>query len=276
MRYLARLILVVVLLAGGTPIATRAQEESALTVFAAASLTDAFGKLGRAFEAATPAVRVEFSFGSSSDLAAQLAEGAEADIFASANERQMRVVAEAGLLAQDAQIFAQNRLVVIVPSDNPAQVDGLDDLAQEGLWLVVAAPGVPIRDYTDTMLAGLNSLYGPDFEAAVRANVVSEESNVRQVAAKVALGEADAGIVYISDITPDLAPQVQMIAVPDDFNTLAAYPIAPLAESEQPDLAQAFITFVLSPAGQAILERWNFIPVLEGNLALRHVLASLW
>jgi molybdate transport system substrate-binding protein len=127
---------------------------------------------------------------------------------------------------------------------------------------VIAAPGVPVRDYTDTMLEKLTAApgYGEDYSQGVLANVVSEENNVRQVAAKIALGEADAGIVYVSDVTPDLAADVRMIAISDPYNTIATYPIAVASDTAQPELARAFADFVVSEAGQDALARWGFIP----------------
>jgi molybdate transport system substrate-binding protein len=253
--------LVVVLSLMMAPAALRAQAAETVVVFAAASLTDAFEEIATAFKANHANVEVVFNFAGSSTLATQIIEGAPADVFASANLKQMQVVVDAGQVVEPVAIFARNRLVVIVPAENPGQVATLDDLARLGLRLVLAAEGVPVRDYTEAMLDQMAATdeYGPAYRTAVLANVVSEEDNVRQVAAKVALGEADAGIVYLSDVTPNLSDQVSSIAVPDEFNTVAAYPIGVITDSAAPELAQAFVDFVLSDAGQAILERWNFL-----------------
>jgi molybdate transport system substrate-binding protein len=233
-----------------------------LVVFAAASLNDAFTEIGAAFEAANPSVRVLFSFAGSSDLATQLGQGAPADVFASANLRQMTVARAAGRIGGTPQAFVLNRLALITPSDNPAGVQGLADLANDGLALVLASPEVPVRGYTDTVLArfAADPAYGQAYLDAVAANVVSEEPNVRLVAAKIALGEADAGVVYRSDITPDLAPQVQVIALPAGFNVTAIYPIAMTDDTAHPERARAFIDFVRSAEGQDILARWGFTP----------------
>ncbi|MDZ4768062.1 MAG: molybdate ABC transporter substrate-binding protein [Chloroflexota bacterium] len=240
-----------------------AQETQTVTVFAAASLAEAFEAIGTVYAAENPGVEVIFSFASSSDLAAQLAEGAPADVFASANSRQMTVARDADRIAGRPRVFARNRLVLIVPADNPADITTLRDLANDGVKLVIAAPAVPVRTYTDTLLERLaaDPAYGEEFREDVLANVVSEEQNVRQVAAKVALGEADAGIVYVSDVTPDLADAVIANPIPVALNTIAAYPIAVTDDAANPDLAQAFIDYVLSDAGQDILLKWNFIPV---------------
>jgi len=240
----------------------QAQSATTLTVFAAASLTDAFEDLATDFEAANPGVEVLFNFAGSSDLAAQLAEGAPADVFASANNRQMQAAKDAGRIAGASVTFVKNRLVLVVPSDNPANITGLRDLANDGVLLVVAAPDVPVRDYTNTMLDRLaaDASYGEAYREAFLANVVSEEQNVRQVSAKVALGEADAGIVYLSDVTPDISDAVLALPIPDSLNTIASYPIAVTDDSAAPELAQAFVDYVISDEGQATLAGWNFIP----------------
>lgn len=241
---------------------SRAQSAS-LTIFAASSLTDAFEDIGEAFKVDHPETEIIFNFASSSDLAAQLAEGAPADIFASANNNQMTAAREADRITGTPRTFAKNRLVLIVPFDNPASIATLRDLANAGVKLIIAAPDVPVRTYTDTMLERLaaDASYGEAYRDSVMANVVSEEQNVRQVAAKVALGEADAGIVYVSDITSDIREQVTAIAIPDYLNTIATYPIAVTNDSANPELAQAFIAFVLSDAGQSLLTAQNFISV---------------
>lgn len=226
-----------------------------LTIFAAASLTDAFNELADAFEAQNEGVQVILNFAGSSQLAAQISEGAQADLFASANGMQMQAVVDSGrIVAGSEKLFVSNRLTVIVPADNPAGITALEDLAQPGVQLILAVPGVPVRQYTDEIVAQMPA----DFQAQFYANLVSEEDNVRQVAAKIALGEADAGIVYTSDVTPDLASQVLQIRIPDRQNVVASYPIAPLVDAPDPELAQAFITFVLSEQGQAILGKWGF------------------
>lgn len=240
-------------------------EETTLTVFAAASLTDAFTELGLLFEDQNPGVTAVFSFASSSDLATQLAEGAPADVFASANSTQMQNAADAGRIAGEPASFLTNSLIIIVPADNPAGIETLADLANEGIAFISALPDVPIRGFTDEMLAkaAADPDYEADFQEAVMANLVSEEANVRQLAAKVALGEADAGIVYQSDITSDIADQVQGIEIPDELNVVATYPVATINDSANPELAQAFTDLVLSEEGQAVLEKWGFGPAPE-------------
>jgi len=239
------------------------QAQGELTVFAAASLTDAFEAIADAFEAANPGTSVLFNFGGSSTLATQLVQGAPTDVFASANNNQMQVVVDGGRIAGSPGTFAKNRLVLIVPADNPADIQSLQDLATSGIKLILAAPEVPVRVYTDTMLEQMahDPAYGADYRAAVLANLVSEEPNVRQVSAKVALGEADAGVVYLSDVTPDIADAVIALPVPDEFNTIVTYPIALTNDTNQSELAQRFVDYVLSDAGQDILVEWGFVSV---------------
>lgn len=228
-----------------------------LTVFAASSLSDAVDALADAFEADHPGVVVRTHYASSSQLAAQLMEGVQADVFASANEIQMGHVVAAGLTAAQEQVFATNQLTIIVPADNPAGIESPTDLALPGISLVLAAPQTPIRVYSDEVIAMLG---GHAFQEAVYANLASEETNVRQVVAKIALGEADAGIVYGSDITPDVADLVAQIPLPEALNVTARYPAARLTASQNQDLAQDFIDFMLSSDGQMLLIAWGFGP----------------
>lgn len=253
LRHASYVVAAAVLLGGCTG-ADDSAAPTELVVFAASSLTDAFTEMAQAFEQENGGTAVILNFASSSQLAVQLGEGASADVFASANQRQMVVAITAGrVAAAEAVPFATNRLTILVPADNPAQISALADLSQPGIQLVLAAPGVPVRQYTDEILARL----GDDLAQSVYANLVSEEKNVRQAAAKVALGEADAAIVYTSDVTPEIANRVQQIAIPDDQNVTAVYPIAPLTDAMQPDLARQFIQFIHSPAGQEILLKWG-------------------
>jgi molybdate transport system substrate-binding protein len=236
------------------PTANQAPE---ITVFAAASLTDAFTELAAAYEAQNPGVAVLLNFGSSSQLAAQLREGVPADVFASANPAQMEaVIAAERVQPANTAVFATNRLTVIVPTDNPANITNLADLAQPGVQLILAGEGVPVREYTDEIIATLPA----DFQTRFYSNLVSDEDNVRRVVAKIALGEADAGVVYTSDITPDIAQRVQQIPFPQAENVRASYPIAQLVDARNPARAQTFVEFVLSAEGQAILARWGFEP----------------
>lgn len=248
---------------------TSAPEPRTLTVLAAASLTEAFSELGEIFEAQNPGVTVAFSFAGSQQLAQQLDQGAPADVFASASKKYMDAAVTSDRVAQTApQIFVTNRLVVIFPKDNPAGLMELKDLAKAGLKLDLADASVPVGQYSLDFLdkASQDEAFGAAFKDDVLKNVVSYENNVKAVVTKVALGEADAGIVYVSDITADVAEQVGNLDIPDALNTIANYPIAAISDSQYPDLAAAFISLVLSPEGQQVLAKYNFIPVVIGAI----------
>jgi molybdate transport system substrate-binding protein len=236
--------------------------------------------MARAFTTEHPDVKVIRNFASSSRLAIQLVEGAPADVFASANPRQMALVAESGRIAEDAvRVFAHNRLVAITPhqavdrgieaaaprgrpdaAPPGAGIRDFADIAAPDISMVLAAPAVPVRDYTDRMIesAAGDAAYGPEFGDGFYANLASEESNVRQVSARVALGEADLGVVYATDVTPDIADRVHVIEIPEEHNVKASYPIAPLEDAVSPGPADAFVDFVLSDQGRGILADYSF------------------
>ncbi len=239
-------------------LATGSASAANLTVYAAASLTDAFTELGRAFDAQS-GHRTTFSFAGSQALRTQLENGAKADVYASANDAQYTPLVTRGLVAPG-QAFVRNKLTVIVPKSNTS-LRTLNDLTKPGLKLVLADRTVPVGDYTRRMLTAIDKsgTYGRDFSARVLKNVVSEETNVRQVALKVQLGEADAAVVYATDVTPTLKPLVRAIALPTRFNQNASYPIGVLKGTASPEAAQAFVTYVQSPAGQKILRKWGFL-----------------
>jgi molybdate transport system substrate-binding protein len=234
-----------------------------VTVFAAASLTAAFTEIGEAFEDANPDAVVTFNFGGSQDLRTQLEQGAGADAFASADTKQMDMAVASGVVADDSEVFAHNRLVVIVPKSNAAGIETLDDLTNPGAKLVLANTDVPVGSYSRQFLdkASADPTFGADYKDNVLANLVSEEGNVKQVVAKVQLDEADIGIVYSSDVTPEVSEDVTKIDIPDAYNVIATYPIALTSEPGNKEAAQAFIDFVLSDTGQKILVSHGFIAV---------------
>ncbi|MEI7849715.1 MAG: molybdate ABC transporter substrate-binding protein [Chloroflexota bacterium] len=231
-----------------------------LTVFAAASLTNAFGEIGKAFEAANPGVTVKFNFGGSQTLRTQVEQGAPGDIFVSANAKEMDALVKSGFVATNsAKIFLTNQLVVIMPKNNPARLVELKDLEKPGLKLVLAAKEVPVGNYALQVLDKLDTALGLGFKTKVLANVVSYENDVKQVVSKIQLGEADAGIVYLSDTVA--APDLKKIEIPTVNNVVVKYPLAALTQTKSPDVAQAFIDYVLSPEGLTILQKWGFLPV---------------
>lgn len=236
-------------------------EGGTVDVFAAASLIASFTEIEAQIEAANSNVNIVLNFAGSQALVTQLTEGAAADVFASASIGPMSAAIEAGVIDGSPVIFTQNRLAIVVPADNPAGIETYADLGGD-LRLVLALPEVPIGLYTRQSLctAGEDRAeYGEGFVQSVAANVVSEEDNVKAVLTKVMLGEADAGIVYTTDITADVSSEVTIIDVPADVNVVASYPIAPVAGGEAA-LASAFISYVTGPEGQAILQEYGFDP----------------
>lgn len=238
-----------------------------LTVFAASSLTDAFGEMKQAIEAANPGTTITFNFAASSTLETQLEQGARADVFASADEVQMAKAQKAGVLAGDSRLFVRNIPVVIVPANNPAGIAGPRDLAKPGVKLVLAAKEVPIGNYARQIIDKMSQdpAYGADFGQQALANVVSNETNVRQVVSKIQLGEGDAGIVYSTDVTPAVRGQVKIIPIPEKVNVIAQYPAAVVKGAPNAAGAQAFLDYLVASAGRATLAKWGFIPVRPGG-----------
>ena len=237
----------------------RSPDKHTLTIFAAASLTGAFQEIGKNYETANPGVKVSFNFAGSQILRTQLEQGALADVFASADHMNMDLIISENLVAaNNYQDFVSNQLIVILPPGNPAKVQALGDLAKPNLKLVLADASVPAGNYARQVLLNMSKdpMYGADFSVKVLKNVVSNETDVKQVVAKVELGEADAGIVYTSDAIAD--PNLATISIPDKFNVIASYPIAILSSALEPNLAAAFVVYVLSPAGRTILIKWGF------------------
>ena len=217
---------------------------SSALVLAAASLTDAFRAVGAAFAKEHPDETVTFSFAGSQSLVAQIKEGAPGDVFASADERSMAAVS--GSTTSPPQVFARNTLAIAVAPGNPKHISGLADLARSGITLVLAAPAVPAGNYARKALTA----------AGVTVHPKSEEENVRAVLTKVELGEADAGIVYTSDIAA-AGDKVDRVAIPASVNQIAHYPIARISDEV---VGHDFVAFVLSDRGQQILQRYGFLP----------------
>ena len=234
-----------------------------LSVFAAASLTEPFTEIGKRLEMSYPGLKVVYNFGGSQALRTQLEQGAHADIFASADGVQMEQAKQSGIVQGETPIFVKNHLVVITPKANPGKVTEFRDLAKPGLKLDLANAKVPVGHYSRQAITKAAADYGADFEKNVLGNIVSGEENDKQVVTKVQLGEADAGIVYVSDVTPKVSKDVLTVAIPDAYNPLAAYPIASTNGVQNRAAADVFISFVLSAEGQAILKANNFIPVKE-------------
>jgi molybdate transport system substrate-binding protein len=252
--------LLVLLAACGS--AGNAAPKTELVVDAAASLQGAFTQIKTQFEQQHANTTVTLNFAGSQQLAQQITQGAPADVFASANSAQMKVVTTSGFIAPDApKTFVRNRLIVIAPKSNPAHLQRLQDLARPGLKMVLADKSVPVGQYALDFLtkASTDAAYGTGYKDAVLKNVVSYEQDVESVFTKVQLGEADAGIVYTSDVSVN-GDNVSQLPIPDALNTIATYPIAPLKGSKHLDLANQWITFVLSSTGQSTLGHYGFLP----------------
>ena len=217
-----------------------------IKVFAAASLTAAFTKLGEDFTAASGGTKVTFNFAGSQALATQIQQAAPADVFASADIPNMGKVKD---LVGTPQSFASNLLAIVVEKGNPKDVKGLEDLASPDLKVVLAAEEVPAGKYAKQVLD----------QAGVSVAPVSQEDNVKAVVTKVSLGEADAGIVYVTDVTAG-GDKVEGVDIPEDQNVTATYPIATVKATKAQDKAQAFMDLVLSAEGQQVLEQYGFLP----------------
>ncbi|SEH65512.1 molybdate transport system substrate-binding protein [Mycolicibacterium rutilum] len=236
-------VLLVALAAGCAP----EGDGSTLTVFAAASLQQVFTDIGEQFERDHPGVAVEFSFAGSSDLVTQLTQGARADVFASADTRNMDRAAEAGLLAGAPVNFATNTLTIAVGPGNPKNITSFRDLARPGLAVVTCAPQVPCGAATDRL----------EDAAGVRLEPVSEESSVTDVLNKVIGGQADAGVVYVTDARA-AGDRGAEVPVPEAAGIVNTYPIAALKDS--PELAQQFVAAVTGEVGRKVLEAAGFGP----------------
>jgi molybdate transport system substrate-binding protein len=242
-----------VLLAGcggssGSASPTGGDLSGSITVFAAASLTAAFGTVGTDFQRAHPGTAIHFAFAGSSTLVAQVQQGAIGDVFASADQPNVQKLIDAGLTAGAPSIFARNKLQMVVPAGNPKHITGLADLGRSGLVVVLCAPAVPCGRYALQALQKANVTVRP----------ASQETDVKAVLTKVSLGEADAGIVYVTDVKAAGA-RVQGVDIPAGLNVIADYPIVVLKDSQNTGLAKAFIGY-LHADGQRTLAHYGFLP----------------
>jgi molybdate transport system substrate-binding protein len=233
--------------AGGSSGSSGGKLSGTLTVFAASSLTEVFGTLGDTLQADNPGLKITFNFAGSPALATQLTQGAPADVFASANETQMKVVTDAGLQAGTPGIFAENVLEIAVPKDNPGHVTGLADFAKPELTMAVCAPDVPCGAAAKKVFAA----------AGIQAKPDTQEEDVKAALTKVELGEVDAALVYATDVRAAGAG-VKGIPFPEAGQAVNRYPICRLEAAPNPRAAQAFVDLVRSDAGQRALEAAGF------------------
>lgn len=230
-----------------TPSASTSQVSGTITVFGAASLTKTFTQIGADFEKANPAAKVTFSFAGSSDLVSQIKEGAPASVFASADEANMKKITDAGLASGTPVDFATNVLAIAVPPGNPAKITGWSDLAKPGVTVVVCAPQVPCGAATVKV----------EKSTGVPLHPVSEESAVTDVLGKVSSGEADAGIVYVTDLK-GAGSSVGSVPFPEAAGVINTYPITVLKGAPNSKVADAFVEFVTGPEGQKVLSAAGF------------------
>jgi molybdate transport system substrate-binding protein len=230
-----------------SPNSTATPQIQEVTIFAAASLTDGFTRAGDEFASSNTRVRFTFNFGSSSTLATQITNGAPADVFASADETNMQKIVDAQLADGVPTPFASNRLEIAVAAGNPKKIAGLVDLGRPDLVLILAAPTVPAGKYALDALG----------KAGVVAKPASLEVDVRAVLNKVSLGEADAGIVYVTDVK-SAASRVTGVEIPDQYQVIARYPVAVVKGTKNGALAHRFVDYLISPAGQGVLGDFGF------------------
>jgi molybdate transport system substrate-binding protein len=234
---------------GSSSDTTAGSVSGSITVFAAASLTDSFNEIGDAFTKDNPDAKVTFSYDASSALVQQITQGAPADLFASADTANMDKLTSAGLNGTAPEIFTTNLLAIIVPKGNPKGITGVADLAKPDVKVVLCAEEVPCGKYAKQILTNANVAVTP----------VSFAQNVKGVVTPVTAGEADAGIVYVTDVIA-AGEKAQAVDIPSDINVVAQYPIASVKASTATAVDQAFIDFVLGADAQAILKEYGFLP----------------
>jgi molybdate transport system substrate-binding protein len=258
-------LLALVTLAGcggaATPASSSSGLQGSLTVYAAASLTEAFNQVRTDLEAAHPGLHIAISYAGSQVLRTQLAQGAKADVFASADSVTMDGAVQDGSIQGPPVVFAHNKLAVVIPASD-AKVSSLQDLGKEGTKVVLEQASVPAGNYARQALAKMSQdpSFGAGFSDKVLANVVSEEPDVKSVLARIQLGEADAGILYTSDVLSAQRGTVKSLGIPDQFNVIADYPIGQVKGAPNAAAAAAFIEYVAHGAGQATLQKYGLLP----------------
>jgi molybdate transport system substrate-binding protein len=249
MRRAAAVLATAALLLAAQPAAAKSKPSGEITVFAASSLTEAFGAIAKQFERRFPGVSVKFDFDSSSNLATQIEQGAPADVFASADDANLQETIRAGAVASPPVVFARNRLAIAVERRNPHDVRGLADLGKPGLVVVLCTDDVPCGKYAAQAFT----------KAGVTVTPASKEANAKATLSKVSLGEADAGVVYATDVQAAKGSVIG-VEIPDRFNVLASYPAAAVKGSRNAAAAHAWVEFLRSATAQRTLRRFGFLP----------------
>ncbi|HPT19807.1 MAG TPA: molybdate ABC transporter substrate-binding protein [Methanothrix sp.] len=263
-----KILILLVLLACLSP--AFAEEKRVLTVFCGAGLTGALSEIGGLYENTTN-MSIEFNFDGVPAMRAQIEQGAYADVLVSANLKHMDALKSEGFINNSTvEVFARNKVAIIVPNDNPANITGLKDLAVPGVKILMGTKDLPAGDYALQVLDRLaaDPEFGQEYKESVLSNVVSQETTVNRIVSKIALGEADAGFAFISDVSPEMIGKVTRISVPDKYNVIGDFPVGVLSQSEYPEEAQAFLDLMMSSDGQAILEKYGFIPVVQAVQAV--------
>ncbi|WAI02298.1 molybdate ABC transporter substrate-binding protein [Methanogenium organophilum] len=266
---LACLMMGAVLLVAGctttSDVTPSANAEKSITVFTAGSLKGAFTEMAAAYEDEHPGTTVVLNIDGTQALRTQVEQGARGDVFASANTKHMDALMAGGFMENDTVSgFLENRVTIALPVSNPGDIHGLADLSTPGEKVLIGTPEVPVGGYARQVLEKMaaDPEYGENYTEAVMANIISEETNVNNIIAKLLIGEADAGFTYTSDVvTPAYADQLTTIPIPDEYNVVAHYPIGVLKESTDPETAEDFIAFVRSGPGGEILRTYGFEPL---------------
>jgi molybdate transport system substrate-binding protein len=248
-RALVAFATLAVLIAATQPAAAGQQPSGELTLFAAASLTDSFDAIAKQFEKRYPDVSVKFNFDSSSNLAAQIQQGAPADVFASADEANLQKAVDSGDITARPVVFAKNRLEIAVEEGNPQKVKRLADLGKSGLVVVLCADQVPCGKYAGESLT----------KAGVSVSPASKEENAKATLSKVSIGEADASIVYVTDVKASKGT-TSGVKIADKLNVIATYPMGVVKDSQNAEAAKAWVQFVTSKDGQKTLRKFGFLP----------------
>lgn len=231
---------------------------STLTAFAPAALGDTVKQLAAGFEAKAGDVKVLLEIGHTPTQRTQIEQGATPDVIFATGKTDIEALAQQNLIAPDqVKPLARNQLIVVLPPDNPAQIATVEDLVKPGVRLLIAQPELPIGMATEKLFDNLSAKLAPDFKEKAIANVVSRELGVKPIVTKIGLGEADAGVVFISDATA--APELATLMLPDDANVTVAFMVAPLAAAANPEKAKAFVEYALSDEGQALLQAQGFL-----------------
>lgn len=252
--------LCLVLAAGAAGCVSQQAQPEEITVYAAASLTGALTEIGDKFTAANPNIKVNFNFAGSQTLKTQILEGADVDMYISANKKQFTPVVEAGLIPET-KILLENKLGIAVAKANKLEIDDLGDLTATGVKLVIGDDSVPFGQYTRTIITNYQNDSNTDYVDAFMKNVVTEVNAVTNVKSYLTLGEADASIVYVSDISKDDKNTITVIDIPDKYNVIAEYPYGILTASKKQDAVKKFETYLTGTEGDAILTDYGFSPV---------------